>query len=179
MNIFALSECPIEAAQSQCDKHVNKMTLEGVQILNGALYERDLDEHAFYGYTHKNHPCILWAAEKWENFAWLCRHVKWLAYEHWLRFKNNKLHKSYRKVKKCWFQGMPPPETGFGVIEVLTFAHVENAGEITDFPLAMPDDCKGNNYVKSYRKYYREYKQLEEWFTYEKSSSGKPNWLRR
>ena len=31
MNIFVLSECPIEAAQMQCDKHVVKMIVETAQ----------------------------------------------------------------------------------------------------------------------------------------------------
>ena len=33
MNIFVLSECPIEAAQMQCDKHVVKMIVETAQML--------------------------------------------------------------------------------------------------------------------------------------------------
>ena len=32
-NIFYLSECPVESAQSQCDKHVVKMILESAQML--------------------------------------------------------------------------------------------------------------------------------------------------
>ena len=33
MNIFYLSECPVESAQAHCDKHVVKRILESAQML--------------------------------------------------------------------------------------------------------------------------------------------------
>ena len=54
MNIFVLSECPIEAAQMQCDKHVVKMIVETAQMLctvGTGPYKR----------THASHPCTVWA----------------------------------------------------------------------------------------------------------------------
>ena len=36
MNIFAINENPIVAAQEQCDKHVVKMIVESAQMLSTA-----------------------------------------------------------------------------------------------------------------------------------------------
>ena len=78
MNIFVLSEDPIEAAQMQCDQHVVKMTLETAQMLctpfpNGS---------APYKHTHYNHPCNVWVRESKANFIWLCDHGDALAQEY-------------------------------------------------------------------------------------------------
>ena len=37
MNIFAINENPIVAAQEQCDKHVVKMIVESAQMLSTCL----------------------------------------------------------------------------------------------------------------------------------------------
>jgi intergrase/recombinase len=81
MNIFVLSEDPVEAAQMQCDKHVVKMVIESGQIL--ATVRRVLDGYISKSLTvkggiitryildgagdflpkatHVNHPCVKWA----------------------------------------------------------------------------------------------------------------------
>lgn len=177
MNIFVLSESPELSAKFQCDKHVNKMILEGVQILNGALYELGLDGEAFYGYTHKNHPCTLWASESWHNFAWLCRHINWLDKEHRIRENNDDHHLSYKKTISNWFDNINEiPRSNAEVIKNLDFAVNGHSG-MTDHVLAMPDDCKQDDPVKAYRKYYREYKKPKDWFSYKKSPRPKPSWI--
>jgi hypothetical protein len=163
MNIFALSDDPQEAARAHCDKHVNKMLLEGTQILNGSLYERDLDDLAFYGYTHKHHPCTLWAAESWGNFEWLMRLVHHLNDEFMHRFDHEDPHTSYEKISDNWF------EDGQCTLPL-------EDEPLTDFALAMPDDVKGPDSIEAYRTYYTEYKQPEDWFGYEKGVSA-PTWL--
>lgn len=163
MNIFALSGNPEIAARAHCDVHVNKMLLEGVQILNGALYERGLDDFAFYGYTHKNHPCTLWAAESWSNFEWLIRLVHHLNKEYRFRFDHDTSHKSYQKLAQHWRKGGE---------WILPYEEEER----TNFALAMPDDVKSSDHIQAYRNYYREYKQPEDWFGYDKGRP-EPEWL--
>ena len=36
MNVFVLSECPIESAEMMCDKHIPKMIVEAAQMLSTA-----------------------------------------------------------------------------------------------------------------------------------------------
>ena len=163
MNIFALSGNPERAARAHCDKHVNKMILESVQILNGALYERDLDGLAFYGYTHKNHPCTLWAAESWCNFEWLVQLTHYLNREWQMRYDHDKHHTSYRKLLENWHSN-----SGW----ILPASEEER----TPFALAMPDDVKSADRIQSYRDYYREYKSTEDWFGYDKGRAP-PDWL--
>ena len=163
MNIFALHKSPERAARAHCDKHVNKMILESVQILNGSLYERYLDDLAFYGYTHKNHPCTLWAAESWANFEWLVRLTHHLNREWQLRYDHDDHHTSYRKLLTNWYHGdgwVLPAESD----------------ERTQFAQAMPDDVKSDDSIQAYREYYREYKSTEDWFGYDKGRDA-PEWL--
>lgn len=163
MNIFALDEDPAVAAQAHCDKHVNKMILESVQILNGALYERGLDDLAFYGYTHKHHPCTLWAADSWANFEWVVKLTHYLNKEWRFRYDHDEHHTSYRKLLDNWYDDE----------DWILPAESEPR---TTFALAMPDDVKKDDPIQAYRDYYREYKSTEDWFSYDKGRD-KPDWL--
>ena len=63
MNIFYLSECPVESAQAQCDKHVVKMILESAQMLCTAHHACPSDAERpekFYKQAHVNHPSTIW-----------------------------------------------------------------------------------------------------------------------
>ena len=86
MNIFVLSENPVEAAQMQCDQHIVKMTLETGQMLCTA-YPEGVPP---YKRTHYNHPCNVWVRESKGNFLWLCDHANTLAEEYTFRF--GKIH---------------------------------------------------------------------------------------
>ena len=57
MNIFYLSSCPQEAAESHNDKHCVKMILEYAQMLSTA--HRELDGDVPVSYTHLTLPTIL------------------------------------------------------------------------------------------------------------------------
>jgi len=103
MNVFALDAEPALAARAHCDKHVNKMILESVQILNTSLHQEGHDDLAFYGATHKNHPCVLWAAESWDNFQWLVKLTHHLNREWQLRFDHDEHHTSYYKLLNNWY----------------------------------------------------------------------------
>lgn len=133
MNIFVLDKDPVVAAKLHLDKHVVKMPLETAQILS-----------TICGYpyrpTHKNHPCTVWARQSKANYHWLVELGFALCKEYSLR---------YSKRHKCK-----------DIIEQLKHApDFIPDGERTPFAQAMPDECKNEDAVLAYRKYYREHKK--------------------
>ncbi len=133
MNIFILSENPIEAAQMQCDRHIVKMTLETAQILC-ALHEPGV---APYKQTHFNHPCTVWARASLANYQWLCEHGIALADEYTFRYQ--KEHKSKNVILWCQKN-----------TNLIDFPQKEQ----TPFALTMPDIFKKKSAVESYRAFY-------------------------
>ena len=135
MNIFYLSECPIESAQSQCDKHVVKMILESCQILSTVLNEQGID--APYRSFNPKHPSCLWAAESSENFENLILHCSAMLEEYTERF--GKIHKCQAVLARI-----------LDIYDPMLFSQRQS----TPLRLAMPDHFRTNNPVKSYRDYY-------------------------
>jgi hypothetical protein len=161
MNIFVLDRDPKLAAQMHCDKHVVKMILESAQLLStahrlldGELYEGQTktgrkvkrwwlhDERELYLYqaTHINHPCAVWARESETNYSWL--------YSLFVELSKEYTHR-YGKVHKC--MTMNP-------LLRISPTNIKSTGSMTAFPLAMPDDCKTEDVVESYRNYYKKNK---------------------
>ena len=89
MNIFFLSENPVQAAEWMVDKHVVKMILESAQLLStahriidgretqgksatGRNVKRwilnDAREPVLYSATHINHPSAVWCRQSVENY---------------------------------------------------------------------------------------------------------------
>lgn len=136
MNIFVLDKDPVVAAQSQCDRHVVKMILESAQILSTVMRTKGFE--VGYKATHQRHPCTLWAGKTWANYEWLYEHFLALGEEYTHRY--GKVHKSMGLA-----DALKPP------------AHND---KMTEFALAMPDECKTNDPVESYRKYYRHKKDI-------------------
>jgi len=135
MNIFVLDEDPREAAQMQCDKHVVKMVLETAQILstvNGGPYKP----------THQRHPCVLWAAQARDNYAWLVEHGLALAQEYAERYR--KVHKSTAVIRQ-----LEQPRTTLPTGS-------------TPFVQCMPEGFRGEDPVEAYRKYYHS-KEFAAW----------------
>ena len=163
MNIFALSEDPQKAAAYHCDKHVNKMLLEGTQICNTSLHSRNIGEYAFYQPTHKNHPCNEWATNSWGNFTWLLKLIHYLNKEFMKRYNHDTPHKSYQKICDNWF------EDGVSILPIVDEPR-------TQFVQCMPEDVQRINPITAYRTYYKTYKSNEDWFSFEKASHY-PDWL--
>jgi hypothetical protein len=110
MNLFVLSECPVEAAKSHCDVHVNKMIIETAQMLSTA--HRILDGDMFiqlsksgsrlkkwdhpvlhatlYRTTHHNHPSAAWIRMTSDNYNWAYSLFKALCNEYTSR--RGKIH---------------------------------------------------------------------------------------
>jgi hypothetical protein len=162
MNIFVLSECPVEAAQMQCDKHVVKMIVESAQMLStthrmlDGIEERrrsvsgktmsrywslsDKREHALYKAVHMSHPCTVWTTESIENYNWHYKHFVALCDEYQYRY--GKVHATDQKLREVL---ATPPKN-------LT------EERFTQFKLAMgsnPECMHKHDPVRSYREFYQ------------------------
>lgn len=144
MNIFVLDLNPMRAAQAHCDKHVVKMCLEYAQILSTVSGRG-------YKPTHKNHPCVKWAAAP-EHYSWLFSLAVELGREYTARY--GRVHASTLKLSELP-EPLPHPTP-------------------TWFALAMPDECKTDDPVESYRQYYRTAKR--ELASY-RAPAITPSWL--
>ena len=184
MNRFILSTDPVEAAQMHCDKHVVKMILEEAQMLStahrvldgtmrieeryvqGSLPARfrkvkkwvhpnpDLDA-VLYQATHINHPCAAWSRVCRDNYLWGYELLDNLCSEYTYRYGKTHLV----ETKLLDVLSHPPRHIQYGQI-------------LTDFPQAMPDECKLDNPVEAYRKYYIEKKaRFAKW-----TNRPQPNW---
>lgn len=162
MNIFILSEDPIEAAQMQCDKHVPKMIVESAQMLSTAHrmldgsptrrpsksgktmqqyyeFEDKAKDDLLYKAVHKYHPCTTWTMASKANYVWHYRHFIALGNEFEYRF--GKSHASITKL---------------GVALAKIPDNIPDIGQ-TPFALAMsayPDCIHEGDAVTSYRKFY-------------------------
>ena len=151
MNIFYLDHDPKLAAQAHNDRHCIKMILESAQILSTVCRSVLLD--VGYKSTHPHHPCTLWAGENLSNFRYLVALATELNTEYKYRFFHIKNHKSFDVI-----QSLPEPD----ILDE----------PMTTPALAMPDDCKCDDPVESYRNYYRQHKQhLAKW-----TRRGAPDW---
>ena len=156
MNIFVLDENPQIAAQMHNDKHVVKMILETAQLLCGVHHMTDSQYVIPYKLSHKNHPCSIWTRECIENYVWLCDLGIALCDEY--RYRYGKRHKSLDVIEWALFYRPNLP----------------TYGDITPFALAMPDECKVNSAVESYRTYYIMHKKsLGSW-----KNRKEPDWFK-
>ena len=150
MNIFFLDLDPLKAAQMICDKHVVKMPLESAQMLSTAHRVLDnievLAGQPLYKATHKNHPSTKWARDSKENYMWLYEHFIALCNEYKKRYDRE--HLTFTKLSKpLWYC----PEN----INVKPF---------TEPPTCMPDHCKLEDTVASYKLYYKtEKSKIAKW----------------
>jgi len=120
MNIFALSECPVESAQQVVDKHVVKMPTESCQMLHTnmlhfmfleefrreptlrelkAFYNENSDLHFLMKPAMLNHPSTIWARQSLPNMNWLLRHSLALCEEYTYRYR--KVHGSQRRIQEA------------------------------------------------------------------------------
>jgi hypothetical protein len=149
LNIFVLDHNPEEAAKFMCDKHVNKMLLETVQLLSTSIHELGGNTTNLYKPTHKNHPCTIWARESYQNFCWLLEHGFALYGEYKLRFKKP-VHKSGEKLLLI---------EDILIEQELPFPSFDQ----TPFALAIPEEFKFECPVESYRAYYHTKSHFAKW----------------
>jgi hypothetical protein len=150
LNIFVLDQNPKIAATMMCDKHVVKMIVETAQML--CTVARSLGHDGQYKSTHSRHPCTLWAGESSDNFSWLVNHGMALCQEYTRRY--GKLHKTQTIIEWARDNNVGPQNVG-----------------ATPFRLAMPDQYRQRDPVKSYRDYY-----IGEKARFAKWKLGAPKW---
>lgn len=138
MNIFVLDNNIEKCAIYHNNAHCVKMILEYTQLLSTAVRISGINQG--YKITHINHPCSIWTRESLSNWRWLKTLLISLHEEWKFRYEHTKNHKS------------------FLVSSNLSEPNIEDIG-LTQFKLAMPDDCKENDSISAYRKYYIKYKQ--------------------
>jgi hypothetical protein len=154
MNIFVLDEDKQKCAEYHCDKHVVKMIIEYAQMLSTTV-RLTTDNDIGYRITHKNHPCTVWVRESLSNWLWLRDMTKFLNDEYRKRYNKDVNHKS------------------FDVIKSLPLPNIPDLG-LTKFKLAMPEHCKTESVIESYRKYYMiEKKDFVTW-----KNMDKPKWFK-
>ena len=135
MNIFVLDTNIERCARYHCDRHVNKMILESVQMLCTVLNERGFETP--YKSTHRNHPCVKWADSSYDNFMWLAELADALNSEYRFRYEKKRDHASIR------------------VLGDILHLRYESMG-LTEFAQAMPDEYKiAGNAVAAYRAFYQ------------------------
>lgn len=149
MNIFVLSNDPVEAAKFNCNKHVIKMTTELWQQLGSAVRKHGADDSDMpltksgnpLGNSHPNHPCTLWVGKTRSNFMWAVEHAKELA---------NQYSITYGKEHFCLS----------GIKHMESMANLIPDGKLTEFQQCMPDECKDKDAVVAYRNFYINVKNL-------------------
>jgi hypothetical protein len=148
MNIFVLDYNIQKCPTFYVDSHINAQIKEGAQMLSVAFWAND-EEHAkslnekgiIYKKSHYNHPCTKWVRKSLENWLYLRELIIYTHEERLYRFPNREPHKSFLLSKS-----MPVPD------------FLPNIAR-TPFALAMPDECKSDDPVQSYRDYYNKHKR--------------------
>ena len=138
MNIFYTDRDPVVAAQSLPDRHIVKMPVEAVQMLVSACLRHGIQPNVITkkGTVHKGgyhkHPCTVWAGDTRENADWLY---------HWGVALCKEYTKRYGKT-----------HFAEGQLEQLSRSvSFIPASSFTTPALAMPDECKTDDPVQSYR----------------------------
>ena len=142
MNLFVLDADPRRAAESQCDKHICKMSIEYAQLLSAAHHTcNSRHQDSVYKLTHKNHPATKWVAAHPEHYSWTYA----LACATWdeYTYRYGKTHGSSR-LRDLLADG----------------PSIVGGGHATPPPQCMPDDYRVRTggwdaTVDAYRQYYR------------------------
>lgn len=134
MNIFAVSPYPSECAKALDDKRLVKMVLETAQILTTAAILNGAT-NLTYKPTHKNHPCVKWAAKNKMTGIWLFLHFQYLLAEYKFRFgKDHACSKLTDELSNTgeFFNGWdhePFPNCTTNKAKGISFKHIEDVHE--------------------------------------------------
>ena len=155
MNIFMFNTDPIMSANDHCTRHTLKMIIEYAQLLSTAHHELDgMGRSDIYKTTHKNHPSAIWVRESADNYTYVWLMAKQLCKNYTTVSK--KVHKTELVLDKLGSLPVNIPDT-----------------PMTPIKLAMPDQYKSSDPVKSYREYFKAEKtHLFEW-----KYSSRPEWV--
>ena len=175
MNIFVTDECPVLSAVALPDKHIVKMPLECCQMISviysswyhnwGTIPKKDGTPYLTEKGAFRNHPCTQWAAESYENLAWLIRHGYALC---------NEYTKRYGKIHAC-NNGMYEAESIFTDKTHNTIYIYKN---VKSFIRAMPDEYKLDTSIDTFTA-YKMYIASKPWVAsnYLRMPERKPEWI--
>ena len=154
MNLFFLDIDPKKCAIYHCNKHVVKMLLEIVQMLYTAHHMCKTVELPIDCYKQHSpkHPTVIWVRINQFNYMYAAKLGLFLAEEYTFRY--NRVHSCEKHI--IWLnQNLPnfKIETYKDNVTLVINKKFEELG-MTPIPLAMPDESKRNDPIKSYRKYY-------------------------
>ena len=158
MNLFFLDIDPKKCAIYHCDKHVVKMLLEIVQMLYTAhhiLKTINLPNDCYKKHSPQ-HPTVIWVRINQYNYMYAAKLGLFLAEEYTFRY--NRVHSCEKHI--IWLNENLP---NFKLENLpifkkpVTCKKFEELG-MTPIPLAMPDESKRNDPIKSYRNYYMVHK---------------------
>lgn len=157
MNIFFLSYSEKECAAAHCDKHVNKMIIEHLQMMSvaavhyGYLPAKKKDGNYYSTRAYKNHPCTKWVKESSGNFLWLFAMTYHLCGEFRKRF--GKEHAGYASLMSFYYG--TEGNTINGTVSKLISENVYPNLGLTQPAQAMPSFCRVyEDPVQAYRNYY-------------------------
>jgi len=189
MNIFYLAHELEKCARYHNDSHNVKMILEYCQLLSTAhriidgkltmvpMFDKnggqvflksgekrlkkhyvldDERENTLYRATHQNHPSAIWVRQSKQNYMWLHGLLVELCKEYTYRY--GKTHKTQ----------------AIGLVDALSVSpnNIPDS-EFTPPTPAMPDECKLEDSLSSYRNYYNNFKtHLASW-----KKRGAPEWF--
>lgn len=175
MNIFVTDIDPVLSAVSLPDKHIVKMPLECCQMISviysawyhnwGTIPKKDGTPYNTEKGAFRNHPCTQWAAEKYENLAWLIRHGYALCNEYKHR---------YGKIHSC-FDSLHEAEVIF-LEKTQESLWIYN--NVKSFVRAMPDEYKLDTSIDTFTA-YKMYIASKPWVAenYIRIPSRKPEWI--
>ena len=167
MNLFILSRNVKECAKFMFDKHIVKIILEAVQMLCTTIHVIDPEnivhtQIKLYKIAHKNHPVTIWIRQSLDNYLWTLDLVDAMHEEWKYRYNHppEKTHKSY--IVATYLRMFAPSADKF------------ISSGMTNFALAMPDECKMEDPIEAYRKYYQspDKRRLASW-----KKREKPDWF--
>ena len=193
MNIFALSDDPVESAHQMLDKHIIKMPTETCQMLHTNIVYMHYIHHygkepqlkdlkAFHQATGSklmkpamlNHPSTIWARQSRENFDWLYEHGLALCQEYTHRY--DKSHGSFDRIldvnnhaKLTYRHGYP--HSGLTPVTIAMFD--EYRIDLHTYSQKNPNWTGWDFVIASYRHYYLEGK----WSIAEWRKDRRPEWF--
>tara|TARA_R110000868_G_scaffold79604_15_gene226420 strand:+ start:1115 stop:1675 length:561 start_codon:yes stop_codon:yes gene_type:complete len=107
MNIFVLHSSPKVSAESLCDKHVVKMSIEYGQILSTVHHILCSPiASQLYKPTHRHHPCVVWAAAHPNHYNWLLSLADWTWFEYHYRY--GRMHATSERLRPLLEQNPSP-----------------------------------------------------------------------
>jgi hypothetical protein len=165
VNIFAVNDNPVLAAQDLPDKLIVKMPTESLQLLTPwafnahGVYTQKPDgaNYGIKGFAH--HPCAKWLYESPANVSWLLDHAIAMSDEYTKRYgKQHGVNYGLQQIDEFFVLHYGDTRTKWA--------------DHTSFVQAMPEEFKiAGDGVTAYRNYINGYKGYAEW-----RYSEKPGW---